>query len=650
MEAVMKRYLLVVLLASTPLFFGFQTAFSQADTDSRGNAVSGEALPEELMDLDIEDYYIGSEAEPVGLIQTVTGHVVVLHADTNEAYFAAEGDAIFTQDVFFTLEESRCRVKLSTEDVITMAEDSQISIDEFVDDRDMEKKESTISMLKGKAMFYVVPLFRYKDTSTSVETPTAVCGVRGTKFGVGVGMDTQTVVYGFEGDVEVYSPVDGTTQTVGEGQNLQLTGVGASDVRDTSHAMAEQFMLDTEAPALGEQETGKSEQGVGEQPESGEEEQGVGEEEGSSEEGAAEGEGSAEGEEGAEGKSPTEEGDAEHKEPGEGEEGPGGMVPGEGEEGPGGMMPGGEGWAPDKDKEGGPLYPPPIYVITDPIDPKDLDPIFNEPLPVDQWPIEHHGYFTGMLTMANGAKSFKHLYLSEQRQDCDTAIAQARDQLVGPPPIFLTVDGTQDHDDPFITDLEVQSDTIDPNAFPFTIHGEILGHNPFMEWGYWLQTQPMPGSSTAEYTFDNRGYYVFGDYTYDSRMSDLASNNVSGTYSGGACGTYWTDSGGANMSGNFSAHVNFASGSISNFHVGVSGGGHSVAIDGATGSFFGGSSQFWVDASTGTWKIDAYDGEAGKKEAYGSVYGPDGQAIGGVWKLDNDAQGAHATGMFHGKR
>ncbi len=80
----MKRYLLVLLLALTPLFFGLQTAFSQADTDSRGNAAPGEALPEELEDLDIRDYYIGSEAEPVGLIQTVTGYVVVVHVDTND--------------------------------------------------------------------------------------------------------------------------------------------------------------------------------------------------------------------------------------------------------------------------------------------------------------------------------------------------------------------------------------------------------------------------------------------------------------------------------------------------------------------------------------------------------------------------------------
>jgi hypothetical protein len=39
-------------------------------------------------------------------------------------------------------------------------------------------------MIKGKAMFYVVRLFRYKSVDATVKTKTAVMGVRGTQFGV----------------------------------------------------------------------------------------------------------------------------------------------------------------------------------------------------------------------------------------------------------------------------------------------------------------------------------------------------------------------------------------------------------------------------------------------------------------------------------
>jgi hypothetical protein len=43
-----------------------------------------------------------------------------------------------------------------------------------------------VSIFRGKAMFFVVKLFKFRKTAASVNTPTAVCGVRGTKFGVEV--------------------------------------------------------------------------------------------------------------------------------------------------------------------------------------------------------------------------------------------------------------------------------------------------------------------------------------------------------------------------------------------------------------------------------------------------------------------------------
>ncbi len=278
----MKRYIFVAIAAITLLFFGFQPAFCQTDTDPRGNAAPSEAFPEDLKNLDVKDYFIALEAEPVGLIQTVTGHVVVLHEKTNEAYFAVQGDVVFQHDALFTLEESRCRVRFISEDVITMGEDARIDIEELVDDYELQKKKSNFSMARGKAMFYVVRLFRHKNVSASVKTKTAVTGVRGTKFGVEVRKasgkvaqskplyiadasdsgffylaqanmnDTETVVYCFKGSVDVYSPIDGTTQRVSEGRSLLMTMIGAGIVEPTDPAIAQQFMRETEVPAPGE--------------------------------------------------------------------------------------------------------------------------------------------------------------------------------------------------------------------------------------------------------------------------------------------------------------------------------------------------------------------------------------------------------------
>ena len=80
----------------------------------------------------------------------------------------------------------------------------------------------------------------------------------------------------------------------------------------------------------------------------------------------------------------------------------------------------------------------------------------------------------------------------------------------------------------------------------------------------------------------------------------------------------------------------------------------SIILDGMNGAFQGSSSQFVLDPNMSgfVWQIDGQDAPATKKEAYGSVYGPGGEKIGGVWKLDAPAgQGeAHATGMFEGSR
>jgi len=593
----MKRHVFVVLLAVTVVVSaGLQAAPSQADTDlDRGNAVPGDALPEELQALDVKDYYVASGAEPVGLIRSVTGHVVVLNRDTGEAYFAVAGDAVFQHDALFTLEESRCRVRFSTEDVITMGADTQIDIEEFVDDYELQKKKSTIGMLRGKAMFYVIPLFRYKDISTTVKTQTAVMGVRGTKFGVEVTFldlaqaspsDAETMVYGFEGEVEVYSLVDGTAQMVGEGENLQVSCLGTGIVEDMDPGMAEQFMSDTEAPAPEGKQAGEGNEGVGEPVEAPEEEEAAEEESGDQADSAV----------------TTDTGDT-------------------------------------------------TTVTTDTGDIVDVtqnQTAITVEGTVDQRPTTHLGYFTGMLTMCDGTKIFRHLYLSNSLQNFDSGAIGARDILGQSGTLNLVANGSEDYKNPRITSIDVDLDATTTytitGSFP-VVYGE-LGHNAYMEWGYW--TQPIAMSDgTYDNCFDNRGYYVFGDHTPDARISDLASNHVSGAYTGNAHGTYWTDTGDANMSGNFSAHVDFESGSISNFNVGVSGGGHTVLIDGASGSFTT-ASQFEVNPGTGTWEIDG--NSASLNEAYGSVYGPNGEAIGGVWKVDNDYYNAHATGMFQGTR
>jgi hypothetical protein len=143
-------------------------------------------LPAELKGEDIKDYYIGPGAKDAGMIQTVIGYVVVAREGTNRAYYAAAGDRLFEKDIVFTLKGSKCRFQMNGHDVVTMGENTRLGIKTAEENRQARTKTTLFSMLKGKAMFYAMRLFKYRSTSMTVETPTAVSGVRGTKWGVEV--------------------------------------------------------------------------------------------------------------------------------------------------------------------------------------------------------------------------------------------------------------------------------------------------------------------------------------------------------------------------------------------------------------------------------------------------------------------------------
>jgi len=152
----------------------------------RGMGVPAEDLPEDLQKLDVKDHYIPSNFREVGVIHGLNGQVVVIHRAKGEAFFGKPGDRIHENDELNTLGDSRCRIRFYSDDVVNMAPETRFAVEAFEDQREEGKKNSVFSMIKGKAMFYALRLFRYRDTRFKVKTPTAVVGVRGTKFGLDV--------------------------------------------------------------------------------------------------------------------------------------------------------------------------------------------------------------------------------------------------------------------------------------------------------------------------------------------------------------------------------------------------------------------------------------------------------------------------------
>jgi hypothetical protein len=230
---------------------------------NRGLAALNDNLPAELKGVTVQDSYTGSGANAIGEIQSVVGHVVVFREDKQYAYFAAPKDKLFERDVIYTLNASRCRFQLFSSDTATLSENTRILIKAYINNRSTGVKSTSFVMKKGKAIFYALRLFMYKGSSMEVETPTAVSGVRGTKWGVEVieskesaslpilvadasdlgafrqlaqantGGGGYTIIHSFEGTVFVDSVPPGQSIILQGGQSVIASGAGLGNPYQT---------------------------------------------------------------------------------------------------------------------------------------------------------------------------------------------------------------------------------------------------------------------------------------------------------------------------------------------------------------------------------------------------------------------------------
>jgi len=242
----------------------FLIVFAVAAAENRGNAAPRSLLPDDLRGVAIADSFLASEGKEAGVIQGVAGSVIVRRTGPNQAYYAAPGDTLYEKDTIYTVKDSRCKFKLLSGDQVTMGEKTKIAIRGFLLDRAKKTKSSAFQMLSGKAIFLAVRLAGFRQRSMTVETETAVSGVRGTRFGVEIrksggkaaapvpvqvaslsddaflnlaqstgGNGSVTVVHGIEGKVAVQSRQDGRSQTLGPGRSIESSLAGLGNVFQT---------------------------------------------------------------------------------------------------------------------------------------------------------------------------------------------------------------------------------------------------------------------------------------------------------------------------------------------------------------------------------------------------------------------------------
>ena len=544
---------------------------------NRGAGVPAGSLPKDLKGLDIKDYFVPSSFKRVGVIHALRGKVVVVHRASKAAYFGRPGDIVYENDTLNTMAKSRCRVRFHDDDIVTMAPNTDFSVESFQDQRKKGKKRSMFSMVKGKAMFYAMRLFRYKETRFSLKTPTVTVGVRGTKFGAHVYWEDE----GKSADAGLIKVADKgndagryLAQTGSGGGRKSFTDAFSEDGR-LSIKKGDKIIAVVNPDELWKGNVGKTiETPVGYAAKF------------NRDVAVSAGEKKAGEDEGQEGSGTGDQTTTESRE------------------------------TPDvanitSQQEGEKTESENTYTYT-----------------------ITHGYFTAMLTKDHG--TLYDIFISMTRgafpgtQRADSIIDN--DYLNWGGGAFTkvtTANGGTPHDDIDIT----------TTWHPVTDDGHDFN---YLDYGYWeTHDQTFPGST---YDFWNHAWGIEGDATPCAVVDGL---NGDYAYSGVAHGTYWDTSTGTRMDGTFSCNVDFGDKTIDHFNISVAGGGHTATISDAAGAF--GSSHFDIDNGTGTWKIDG--ASATFKGAYGSLWGPGGEEIGGVWGMYvSGSPSKGAIGIFAGSK
>jgi len=141
----------------------------------------------------------------IGKIIAVRGDAVIKdqYGDMSEL---KRGRDMYVGEEIYTRENSYVKIFLNDDSVLTIGESSHFAAKKFI--YNDKERTSVFSLFKGK-LKAVVNKFVNKTLKNhvAVETPTAVAGVRGTEFFVGVGNNgAETFVDVVDGAVEVVDP------------------------------------------------------------------------------------------------------------------------------------------------------------------------------------------------------------------------------------------------------------------------------------------------------------------------------------------------------------------------------------------------------------------------------------------------------------
>lgn len=113
-------------------------------------------------------------ADEVGTIVAIKG-TVLIHRD-NKSIFAQLKEKVLLQDTIETEEAARVKMLFNDDSILTLAENSRVTINEYLDAEEGQKGRSILKLIDGKLRSLV------GNNEFEVHTPTMIAASRGTYF------------------------------------------------------------------------------------------------------------------------------------------------------------------------------------------------------------------------------------------------------------------------------------------------------------------------------------------------------------------------------------------------------------------------------------------------------------------------------------
>lgn len=155
------------------------------------------------------------ESAPVAKFKLVKGMVFIQKSETEKKISAKQNMQLYPEDIIITGKDGECTVLYKNESLLRVAPESQIKINEFVDEK--EDSNSIICFI-GQI---IAKIKKGSDQKFEVMTPTAVVGVRGTEFMVATGEDGASLVGVMDGTVEVENENEKKVK-IGKGEKVEI--------------------------------------------------------------------------------------------------------------------------------------------------------------------------------------------------------------------------------------------------------------------------------------------------------------------------------------------------------------------------------------------------------------------------------------------